>query len=280
MDLLADSLAMVEAGIDFSDEGIEFLSAAEIAGRAETVRGQLEELLAGSVRLERLTHEPTIVLAGRANAGKSTLTNALAGRSRSIVSAEPGTTRDVLSVEIALPRGMARVFDIAGLESEGRETEAIRRQMHAQARRAMEEADVLVLLKEAGDERGDVELGRVPDLRVISKMDLSLPKAPGRGNELQVSAKTGQGMDVLKAELERFAFGTDSGGAELALTSRHVGAIEEAVSSLARAGNVRASLELVAAELRSALDSLGGILGVVTPDDVLGRIFSSFCVGK
>jgi tRNA modification GTPase len=111
-------------------------------------------------------------------------------------------------------------------------------------------------------------------------MDLGLLKAPQRENDVRASAKTGEGMDGLKAELERLAFGSDSGGAALALTSRHVRAIQDAMESIARAGMHTGSLELVAADFRAGLDSLGGILGVVTPDDVLGRIFSTFCIGK
>jgi tRNA modification GTPase len=87
-------------------------------------------------------------------------------------------------------------------------------------------------------------------------------------------------MDVLRAELDRVAFGADSAGTSLVLTSRHINAIEYATGALTRARDVGGSLELVAAELRAGLDALGGILGVVTPNDVLGRIFSTFCIGK
>ena len=140
----------------------------------------------------------------------------------------------------------------------------------------------------------DVGLGRKPDVRVVSKIDLNSERDPhpnpppeyqGRGQEegagvVRVSAESGVGLDVLREELGRVAFGSDVAGASLALTGRHVQLLMEARGALERAAGVGGSLELVAAELRGGLDALGGILGVVTPDDVLGRVFATFCVGK
>ena len=136
MELLAESLALVEAGIDFSEERMEFLSSAQICERIDSVLNQLQTLVSQSRQFEKLAHDPSIVLAGRPNAGKSTLTNALAGKSRSIVSPQPGTTRDALSAEIALPRGVARLIDIAGIDSPDGE---IARQMQNLAQRAIEQ---------------------------------------------------------------------------------------------------------------------------------------------
>jgi tRNA modification GTPase len=284
MDLLAESLALLEAGIDFSEEGIEFLTLQDVAARIEAVVGQLKTLVAESVRFEKLTHEPTIVLAGRPNAGKSTLTNALAGMHRSIVSPQPGTTRDALSVEIVLPRGVARLIDVAGIEESGQSSPTpslreVHEQMRNLAHRAIEGADVLVLVRDATDDRPEVPLPRSPDLRVASKCDL-LQRIPASGESLPVSAVTGDGLDALRQSLDRIAFASDSVGASLALSGRHLQALDEAISALHRAKDVPDSPELLAAEFRAALDALGGILGAVTPDDILGRIFSTFCVGK
>jgi tRNA modification GTPase len=284
MDLLAESLALVEAGIDFADEGIQFLSAIEAGKRIDEIISQLEALVAESGRFEKLTHEPTIVLAGRPNAGKSTLTNVLAGRRRSIVSALAGTTRDALSAEVVLKRGVVRVVDVAGIaeivdEPQSSVKRDIDRQMGETAFRAMEKADVLVLVREAMDERGDVELPRAADLRVLSKTDLAGNKS-SVGEGILVSALSGSGMDGLRDALDRAAFGTDVGGASLALTSRHLQGLSEAMLALNQARDVADVPELLAAELRRALDILGQILGVVTPDDILGKIFSTFCIGK
>lgn len=284
MDMLAESLALVEAGIDFSDEGIQFLTSADAGKRIGEILGQLESLIAESGQFEKLTHEPTIVLAGRPNAGKSTLTNALARRSRSVVSPQPGTTRDALSVEIALARGIVRLVDVAGIGDLGEAAQSpaereINDQMKATADRAIEQADVLVLVRDATDERPEVTMPRPADVRVASKADL-LERSPEKSEEIFVSAMTGLGMNVLRDALDRAAFGSDAPGASLVLTSRHLHCLVEAMSALARARDVIKVPELLAAELREALDSLGQILGVVTPDDILGKIFSKFCIGK
>jgi tRNA modification GTPase len=276
MDLLAESLALVEAGIDFSEERMEFLSSAQTRERIDAISSQLQALVSQSRQFEKLAHDPAIVLAGRPNAGKSTLTNALAGKNRSIVSPQPGTTRDALSVEIALPRGVARLIDVAGIDSPDGE---IARQMQNLAERAIEQADLLVLVRDSTDPRPDVPLTRTPDLRVFTKSDLLKPdRIPD--NSVSVSAKTGQGMESLRNTLDSIAFRSDSAGAALALTSRHLQSLGEAITALARAQGVLDSPELLAADLREALDSLGRILGIVSPDDILGKIFSRFCIGK
>jgi tRNA modification GTPase len=284
MEMLAESLALVEAGIDFSEERMEFISSAQIAGRIETVLDLLQTLVSQSRQFEKLTHEPSIVLAGRPNAGKSTLTNALAGKSRSIVSPQPGTTRDALSVEITLPHGIARLIDVAGIESSAQTSapspqREIDRQMRDLAQRTIEQTDILLLVRDAFDSRSEISLSRPPDLRVFTKIDLFHPSALPE-KSVAVSAKTGENMESLRNLLDAIAFGSDSAGATLALTSRHLQSLAEAISALAHARTVLDSLELLAAELRAALDSLGRILGIVSPDDILGLIFSKFCIGK
>lgn len=286
MDLLADTLALVEAGIDFSDEDISFIAHEQVVARAKQIDADLDELTRGSARFERLTHEPTFVLVGRPNAGKSTLLNALAGRERAVVSPVAGTTRDVLSAEVMLGRGQVRLIDVAGLDEstpKGDDAPAeIERRMAEQARRAAETADFLIAVIECGDDRPAIELPRRADLVVRTKSDLH--RNCEASDAIVVGAVSGAGVDQLRQRLDRLAFGESSAvSSTLALNSRHLVAIAQAREALRRvtpAVQSQPAAEVVALELRDALDALGQVLGQVTPDDVLGRIFSTFCIGK
>jgi tRNA modification GTPase len=282
--LIAETLALVEVGIDFSEEDVTFLPADELRRRVEEIDSTLATLLSESTRFERLAHEPRIVLVGRPNGGKSTLINALTGQARSVVSDVAGTTRDVLSAPLALPRGLVQLVDVAGLgaSTDATVTSEIESQMRTHALREVQSADHVMLLHDATDLTSPLDVGRPPDLIVISKVDLdSDERARGR-HGIHTSARTGQGMTELRDALDRLAFGSAGPGSSLALNRRHVACIEDARAALARVpGRVDdGAAELIALELREALDALGRILGSVTPDDVLGRIFSSFCIGK
>jgi tRNA modification GTPase len=284
LDLLADTLALVEVGIDFSEEDVAFLSADQTSGRLRSIERGLSDLLSHSARLERLHHTPQIVLVGRPNAGKSTLLNALAGHERAVVSPQAGTTRDALSAEIALAKGVVRLIDVAGIEANDNPNDSIAAQMQQRARASLQEADRVILVRDATDARSASALDRRPDLIVRTKADLLTASfgAPGEGSGegLLISAHTGFNMKELRARLDALAFGSEI-GASLAINARHIQLIHEAQASLKRAKECTTeSPELIAIELRDALDALGAILGRVTPDDILGRIFSSFCMGK
>jgi tRNA modification GTPase len=309
MDQLAELLALVEVGIDFSEEDVRIMSAEQIAERCAAISEDLRNLKDQSPRFSRLSHEPTFVLAGRPNAGKSTLLNVLSGQMRAIVSAVAGTTRDALSAEVRLRRGMVRMIDAAGLDAaresrklmveqernphpnpppeymeRGKEggddrvldERSIDAQMRNQAERAIEEADHLILVRDSTDARGPLELSRKPSLVVRSKVDLAA-STPG---EFGISAQTGEGLAELRERLDAMAFGKDSAGDSVALTARHLSCIEDALAGIQRAAECWEDEELLAAELRYSLDCLGQILGTITPDDILGKIFSAFCIGK
>jgi tRNA modification GTPase len=296
MDALAQTLALIEAEIDFSDQDVRFLSADESARRIAHVQGELETLLKQSTRFGRLGYEPRILLAGRPNAGKSTLLNALSRSSRAVVSPIAGTTRDALSAQVILRRGAVVLIDVAGLEEvEGSAADAIESHMRRRALDELAKADAVVLVRDATDERPPLQLPRTPDLTVLTKIELidvgwaspaisaeggQCPPYPGtKSSALSVSAVTGEGVEHLRTALDTLAFGRSGSAAELALTSRHARAIESARDSLCQAALVPAA-ELLAAELRTALDHLGEVLGDISPDDILGRVFSTFCIGK
>jgi tRNA modification GTPase len=292
MDLIAETAALVEVGIDFSDEDVTFLSPGQLAERVEQADRMLADLVAHSGRFERLTHEPSFVLVGRPNAGKSTLLNALARQARAVVSPVAGTTRDVLSAEVVLEQGIVRVLDVAGLElSPPAEDDAsphaeVARQMHRRALAAAESADFVVLVQDVADTRPPPEFRREPDVRVFTKADLapaatvapaSVPRA------VLVSATSGENLDRLRRMMNDLAFAAPCAAlaSGLALTARHLAAIDEARAALTRArAAAGGGAELAALELREALDALGCVLGRVSPDDLLGQVFSAFCIGK
>lgn len=278
---LTQTLALIEAGIDFSEEDISFLSSQSMVQHAMKIRSDLLGLISQSIRFERLAHEPCIVLYGRPNAGKSTLLNYLAGRNRAIVSPVAGTTRDILWADASLPRGRIRVVDTAGLvcQEDSSPRDDIARQMRLKAMEAIAAADVLVLVREVNDPQEPFLLERKPDLVVISKCDQ--PSQTHQGGDQYVSALTAVGMPALCRRLDELAFG-GHGGETLALNARHLRQINLAVEELeivaANAGTL--GDELAAVHFRCALDALGEISGMVLPDEVLGRVFAMFCIGK
>ena len=295
MDGLAQTLALIEVGIDFSEEEVTFLAADEVRLRIELADDELDVLVEQSNRFESLTHEPRLVLAGRPNAGKSSLINALTGRERAVISDVAGTTRDVLTAFLNLERGAVVLMDVAGIETDAPagpgSSEYVRtgvvdpqnlveQQMQSRAHSAIQSADHLILLQDCMDSRPPPSLPRAADLVVFTKSDL--PDEAAQALPLHVSSHTGQGLAELRGALDRLVFGSVTGIATLALNRRHLASIAEARAALQRAAERvhDDAAELVAAELREALDHLGSILGSVTPDDVLGRVFSAFCIGK
>ena len=281
---LAQTLALIEVGIDFSEEDVTFLANEEVTERIADADSALDDLLNQSARFEQLTHEPRIVFAGRPNAGKSSLINALTRQSRAIVSEVAGTTRDVLSAPLDLPRGRVLLADVAGLEITSRVDDSqghLDRSMQEHARVAIESADHVILIRDCTDARPPLELPRKAALTVLTKIDLRV-EAPDVHPGLRVSSITGEGLDDLIAAMDRLVFGNSQIGTTLALNRRHLLAIDTAREGLKRAAAraIEGSPELVAMDLRDVLDALGSIVGQVTPEDVLGRVFSAFCIGK
>jgi tRNA modification GTPase len=283
MESLAATLALVEAGIDFTEEDISFITPDDLQTRLRQIDQSLDGLTKDSARIERLSHEPTFALVGRPNVGKSTLLNALAREDRAVVSPVAGTTRDALSARIALERGMATLVDVAGLESVGDDPHGVNRQMQDKALRTIAEADFVLHVIDATGNDEPLRLSRTPDLIIFNKCDI-VGRDPGLGlaaNAVCVSALHGQNLHELSVRMSRLAFGSHQSVAALALGTRHLWAIERCRTNLAHATtDVTRASELIAYDLREALDALGSILGQVTPDDVLGRIFGAFCIGK
>ncbi|MFN4243101.1 MAG: tRNA modification GTPase [Tepidisphaerales bacterium] len=302
-DKLAEWLARVEAGIDFSDEDVRFITPAELAAGIDDLLVQLREVVARGRRFGVLAAVPRIVLAGPPNAGKSTLLNALAGRPRAVASPVAGTTRDRLEARIRLPRGEAVLTDTAGLPDASAPPstpgssiaeDPLTPAMLAAARQAITAADVLAWVVPADGSVPDVPPPRPPDLLIRTMADrlpdataarpfAPLTGAPAEAPSFLVSALTGEGLDRLREALDEMCFGRP-GGDGLALTARHLQHLHAALDELSATRQSIASGqpvdELTALSLRAALDSLGHISGAVSPDDVLGRVFATFCIGK
>ncbi len=303
VDSLATLLALVEAGIDFVDqEDVVPIRPGELAQRLDAVAGALDDVLSRSRAWGELEALPRVVLVGRPSAGKSTLFNALLGRPRAVVSDMPGTTRDVLEEPLTLRDDAGRaaeilLVDLAGLDAPGAPLDE--RAQHA-AREAIRRAELILHVRAADDPlvHSPIDLpDSAPRLDVLSKSDLrSKPRAerseaPDRTTDIGVSAHTGAGLDALRSAIRhRLGDRAVSLAADtLALQPRHAHALRTARERLAAAltllepqrhAHALDHVELVAGELRTALDALASLGGRMSPDDVIGRVFATFCVGK
>ena len=277
LDLLTEALALVESNLDFAEDDISFIDTAELRRRVSDASADLAAIHREAADVNRASGERSFVLVGLPNAGKSTLLNVLAGVERAIVSPVRGTTRDALSADVVLPRGIICVTDVAGLE---RGDDEIGRKMQAQAQRAIELADFVVEVRD-GTSATRAWLPRAADLVVVTKSDLSqvARQEPAAAPIIQCSAATGDGMTTVQSAMDGLAFGSHAGGATLALTARHLAALDDARNALATIVD-DARGEIVAESLRRAVEALGSVIGRVSPDDVLGRVFATFCVGK
>ncbi|MNU96921.1 tRNA modification GTPase MnmE [compost metagenome] len=278
----------VEAAIDFADEPLDTLGGAQVRAGVEQARALLTQLRVDAERGRKLRDGLHAVLIGPPNAGKSSLLNALAGSERAIVTDIAGTTRDTLRETIRIDGLELELVDTAGLREGG---DAIEREGMRRARAEMQRADLAIVVLDARDPEagrqaiGDAAAQATRQLWIFNKSDL-LPQWPQDLSEdsIALSAANGQGLDQLHARLREIA--SDGAGegmqGEFSARLRHVEAIISAGEHLEMAATQLQydHLELAAEELRLAHDALGEITGRMTADDLLGKIFSSFCIGK
>ncbi len=279
----------LESSIDFSDEPLEGLALEHLTEQMAALRERLAATQSAARQGQQLREGLTVVIAGRPNAGKSSLLNALAGRDAAIVTAMAGTTRDILDTHLHLDGLPLRVLDTAGLRESADviEQEGVRR-----AQAAMAEADRILLVLDDRDAAADQAAlaaalpADIPVTRVFNKVDLS-GRSPGvmadaTPPSVAVSALTGEGMEALRTALRETA-GVHEGEAQFIARRRHLLALEEAAEALDEAHAAAAQgqgEELIAESLRVAQEALGRITGTVTTEDLLGEIFSTFCIGK
>ncbi len=311
---IVDCLSLIEAGLDFSAEDIEPESGAEVIERLLGVKGQLEELLAGSIRYEGLIDLPAVGIAGAPNAGKSSLLNKLLGKERSIVSHRRKTTRDVLSAEYSLAHCRCVLFDCAGLMI--RPEDVLDELAQLAAVEALRNSAVVVFCIDISkaDFSEDISIGELIEpqilLPVATKCDLVSEEVLSSrvaelnelfgGELLAISSETGAGLEVLRETIDEKILELEPGFAasktagtpfsesvesSVALTARHKQAVTEAI------GNVDESIveleagndEVAAMMLRGAYQAVSGIesaSGGHIDEQILEQIFSRFCIGK
>ncbi|MEA9884045.1 tRNA uridine-5-carboxymethylaminomethyl(34) synthesis GTPase MnmE [Xanthomonas campestris pv. raphani] len=291
VDAVSESLTRlrihVEAAIDFADEPLDTLGGAQVREELTRTRALLAQLLRDAERGRKLRDGLHAVLIGPPNAGKSSLLNALAGSDRAIVTDVAGTTRDTLHEAIQLDGFELTLVDTAGLREGG---DAIEREGMRRARAELQRADLALIVVDARDPQaardalGDA-IDAVPRrLWIHNKCDLLAVAGPMDADAIAVSAVTGQGLEHLHTRLRELALGDgiESVDGEFSARTRHVDALHRAEQH-ADAADLELryeQLELAAEELRLAHEALGEITGKLSADDLLGKIFSSFCIGK
>jgi tRNA modification GTPase len=293
---LLRAMAYVEASLDFSDEdGVAETAFREALPPARALLAELEHALADGRRGEIVREGIQVAIAGAPNVGKSSLLNALAGREAAIVFHEPGTTRDVIEVALDLDGFPFVLRDTAGL----RETESpVEQEGIRRALASASDADIVLFMRDASagglaeggaaallqpaDHQGSEGKARIT-LTLVNKIDLA-PGAPAAHGALTISAKTGQGLDALKTALVRIAgqiYG--AGHSPLITRARHrqeIGRAHSALKAFLASAEAGEETELASEHLREAAEALSRLTGRLDVEDVLGQIFSEFCIGK
>ncbi|MCZ6821259.1 MAG: tRNA modification GTPase, partial [Calditrichaeota bacterium] len=280
---LTDLRVHVEAAIDFPEDEIDFLSDEKLLQRLRDCAAAFVKLRSTAAVGRVLRDGYQVVLVGKPNAGKSSLMNRLSGEDTAIVTEIAGTTRDILRENIDIAGLAVELVDTAGLRDN---PDVIEREGMRRAREAMASADAVLWIQDATDSNSGDTHEPVPDgvpvIVVRNKSDLVDEDQPGEG-AVVLSAKTGEGLDELRESIRRLAGYSNLGEGALTARRRHVDALQRAAAYF-DAGNKALSQngagEILAEELRLAQQALGEITGAVSSDDLLGRIFADFCIGK
>ena len=285
---LLDLLAHLEAGLDFADEDIEFITAVELDGRLAAIAGTIQSIQLQMQSRDDFNSLPRVVLVGEPNAGKSSLLNALAGQEAAIVSSLPGTTRDYVTCRINIEGVECMLTDTAGIDANDLQSVGARAQSITGEQ--VEHADVIIVCIDASRASTAWELSQLtaasamPRLIVYTKCDL-VDKAAETPlpSLIQTSSRNGTGLNELRKAIRGLLSSSAGEGVVASTSIRCFASLSVAADCLQRARHSltqNAAEELVASEMRTALDELGQVIGVVYTDDVLDRIFSRFCIGK
>ena len=278
----------VEAALDFPEEEIDFLADAHVSNELNTLVESVEKIWASARQGSLLREGMTVVIAGRPNAGKSSLLNALSGRETAIVTHIEGTTRDVLREHIQIDGMPLHIIDTAGLRetADPVEQEGVRR-----AWNEIEKADRILLVTDQQKVEDNQLLEKLPEnikrTYIHNKIDISGEEAgikqESKAVNIFLSAKTGEGIDLLKNHLKQCMGYEQTTQGQFMARRRHLTALDTAQQSIKAAQKNLQTIqagELIAEELKQAQMALSEITGEFSSDDLLGRIFSSFCIGK
>ena len=285
---LIDLRLYVEACLDFPEEDIDFISRGRIADKLVELERELAAVFAGARQGNLLREGIHVVLIGQPNVGKSSLMNQLAGEEVAIVTPTAGTTRDVIKNIIQINGIQLHIIDTAGLRET---TDEIEQQGIMRTWRSLESADIALILVDAALGIGEAEKsilerlqGFLPKIWVHNKID-QYARSPSitKINEethIYLSAKTGSGLDLLRGQLLTMAGWQPSGEGVFMARARHLQALQRVQQHLLDAQHLITQPELLAEELRLSQEALASITGEFTSDDLLGEIFSRFCIGK
>lgn len=291
---LVELRVQLEAAIDFPDEDIEILEHAGVAGKLQELSALLEQSISSADQGRLLNNGIQVALIGAPNVGKSSLLNALVGEDAAIVTDIPGTTRDLLKVDLLIDGLPIRLVDTAGIRSS---QDQVEQHGVARAKAQITAVDLVLLVVPAPEFDGASVQGQIAELQafareqggpppkilvVVNKMDLAPAPVDLQFANVAVSALTGKGLETLRESLhQQVGFGHDN--IEFTARARHVEALQAAAQHVqdAQLGlDQGLAVELVAEELTHAQHHLGSITGELTADDLLGKIFSEFCIGK
>ena len=282
----------IESALDFPEEEIDFIQEVDIKEKLSACVDEIGKMLVRAQQGARLGEGLKLAIIGSPNVGKSSLLNRLAGREAAIVSTTPGTTRDIVEENILIEGAPLNLLDTAGLRDtrDDVEEEGIKRALNAAS-----SADIILWLTEYGQKTGRAEQGlleTIPEnvkmIVVRNKIDLAdnkneLLEKNKYSTEVFLSAKTGEGVDALVQQLKTIMGLSETSEDSYMARTRHLNALlrtQEFLTKAVQSAEDKISLELLAEDLRMAQESLGTITGSFVADDLLGEIFSSFCIGK